>query len=187
MAQFALHHVSVIVTDLPRSLAFYQKLFGFTTIERPPFKIVFFFLKKKKKKKTRRLRVIVGAKNSQSSRLMAWDNLEAEFCINAIVRQPQNEAMKTPDPQLRQQVVAAKHKKYDEAFNKNDASGVVALFTEDIVFVTPTGPIYGREATEKWYADFFRKYHPSGHIGMPDQYSPHVISTVGNRYAKWGF
>ena len=39
MAQFALHHVSVIVTDLPRSLAFYQKLFDFTTIERPPFKI----------------------------------------------------------------------------------------------------------------------------------------------------
>ena len=88
--------------------------------------------------------------------------------------------MKTPDQQLRQQVVAAKHKKYDEAFNKNDAAGVVALFTEDIVFVTPTGSIYGREATEKWYADFFQKYHPSGHIGMPDQYSPHVIGTAGN-------
>ena len=88
--------------------------------------------------------------------------------------------MKTPDQQLLQQVVAAKHKKYDEAFNKNDAAGVVALFTEDIVFVTPTGPIYGREATEKWYADFFQKYHPSGHIGMPDQYSPHVIGTAGN-------
>ncbi len=88
--------------------------------------------------------------------------------------------MKTPDPQLRQQVVAAKYKKYDEAFNKNDAPGVVALFTEDIVFVTPTGPIYGREATEKWYADFFQKYHPSGHIGMPDQYSPHVIGPAGN-------
>jgi catechol 2,3-dioxygenase-like lactoylglutathione lyase family enzyme len=39
MAQFALHHVSVIVTDLPRSLAFYQKLFGLTTIVRPPFKV----------------------------------------------------------------------------------------------------------------------------------------------------
>ena len=40
MAQLALHHVSVVVTDLPRSLAFYQKLFGLTTIERPPFKSV---------------------------------------------------------------------------------------------------------------------------------------------------
>ena len=38
MALLALHHVNVIVTDLPRSLAFYQKLFGLTTIERPPFK-----------------------------------------------------------------------------------------------------------------------------------------------------
>jgi catechol 2,3-dioxygenase-like lactoylglutathione lyase family enzyme len=38
MAQFALHHVSLIVTDLPRSLAFYQNLFGLTIMERPPFK-----------------------------------------------------------------------------------------------------------------------------------------------------
>jgi catechol 2,3-dioxygenase-like lactoylglutathione lyase family enzyme len=38
MAQLALHHANVIVTDLPRSLAFYQKLFGLTIIERPPFK-----------------------------------------------------------------------------------------------------------------------------------------------------
>jgi glyoxylase I family protein len=40
MAQFALHHVSLIVTALPRSLAFYQNLFGLTIIERPPFKNV---------------------------------------------------------------------------------------------------------------------------------------------------
>jgi glyoxylase I family protein len=38
MAQLALHHVNVIVTDLPRSLAFYQNLLGLTIIERPPFK-----------------------------------------------------------------------------------------------------------------------------------------------------
>jgi glyoxylase I family protein len=38
MAQLALHHVNVIVTDLPRSLAFYQQMFGLTIIERPPFK-----------------------------------------------------------------------------------------------------------------------------------------------------
>ena len=37
MARLALHHVNVIVTDLPRSLAFYQKLFGLTMMERPPF------------------------------------------------------------------------------------------------------------------------------------------------------
>jgi glyoxylase I family protein len=40
MARLVLHHVNVIVTDLPRSLAFYQKLFGLTMMERPPFKSV---------------------------------------------------------------------------------------------------------------------------------------------------
>jgi glyoxylase I family protein len=38
MAQLVLHHVNVIVTDLLQSLDFCQKLFGLTTIERPPFK-----------------------------------------------------------------------------------------------------------------------------------------------------
>ena len=38
MAQLALHHVNLIVTNLPRSLAFYQNLFGLRIIERPPFK-----------------------------------------------------------------------------------------------------------------------------------------------------
>ena len=40
MAQLALHHVTLVVTDLPRSVAFYQRLFGLTIIERPPFKSV---------------------------------------------------------------------------------------------------------------------------------------------------
>jgi glyoxylase I family protein len=35
----ALHHVSLIVTDLARSAAFYQSLFGLSPIERPPFSI----------------------------------------------------------------------------------------------------------------------------------------------------
>ena len=38
MAQLALHHLNLTVTDLPRSLAFYQNLFGLRMIERPPFK-----------------------------------------------------------------------------------------------------------------------------------------------------
>jgi hypothetical protein len=36
--------------------------------------------------------------------------------------------------------------KYDEAYNKNDAAALAALFAEDAVVVTDTGPIYGREA-----------------------------------------
>ncbi|MEQ1769386.1 MAG: VOC family protein [Devosia sp.] len=39
MAWLKLHHVSVIVTDLDRSSAFYRGLFGLSPIERPPFTI----------------------------------------------------------------------------------------------------------------------------------------------------
>jgi glyoxylase I family protein len=39
MVAVNLHHVAVIVTDLDRSAAFYQRLFGLKPIERPPFKI----------------------------------------------------------------------------------------------------------------------------------------------------
>jgi glyoxylase I family protein len=39
MAGLALHHVAIIVTDLDRSAAFYQRLFGLSPIARPPFSI----------------------------------------------------------------------------------------------------------------------------------------------------
>ena len=89
------------------------------------------------------------------------------------------EQTNTPDPQLRQQL-SAKCKKYDEAFNNNDAAAVAAFFTEDAVLVTDRGPVYGREAIEKSYADMFQQWRVSNHIGKPDQYSPHVIGTAGN-------
>jgi hypothetical protein len=40
----------------------------------------------------------------------------------------------TPDPQLRQQLVAF-GKKFDEAFNNNDPAAMAALYTEDAVIV----------------------------------------------------
>ena len=85
----------------------------------------------------------------------------------------------TPDPQLRQRLVAL-IKNYDEVFNKNDAPALAVFFTEDAVFVTETGPIYGREAIVKHFADLFQKVHFSDHIGKPDEYSPHIIGTAGN-------
>jgi ketosteroid isomerase-like protein len=85
----------------------------------------------------------------------------------------------TPDPQLRQQL-NTKYKKYDEAYNNNDAAAVAAFFTEDAVLVTDRGPIYGREAIEKYLADVFKEFHFSNHIGRPDQDSPHIIGTAGN-------
>jgi ketosteroid isomerase-like protein len=85
----------------------------------------------------------------------------------------------TPDPQLREQHDAL-GKKFHEAWNNNDAAALAAFYAEDAVVVTNTGPIYGRDAIQKHYADLFQKLHFSNHIGKPDQYSPHVIGAAGN-------
>jgi ketosteroid isomerase-like protein len=85
-------------------------------------------------------------------------------------------------------VADALSKKFDEAYDKNDAAAVAALFTEDAVLVTTQGPIYGREAIEKHYVDVFQKVHFSNHIAKPDQYSPHIIGTAGSEMwwnGKW--
>jgi ketosteroid isomerase-like protein len=65
------------------------------------------------------------------------------------------------DQQTLQQL-EAKMKKYDEAVNNNDAAAVAALFTDDAVFVTDTGLLYGRQAVEKQYAEWFKGWHHSG-------------------------
>jgi hypothetical protein len=90
----------------------------------------------------------------------------------------ETEQTNTPDPQLRHQL-DAKYKKYDEAFNNNDAAAVAAFFTEDAVLVNDTGPVYRRKAIEKSYADLFQKWRVSNHTGKPDQYSSHIIGTDG--------
>src|SRR5271166_427757 len=79
----------------------------------------------------------------------------------------------TPDPKLRQ-VADALSKKFDEAYDNNDAAAVAALFTEDAVLVTTQGPIYGREAIEKHYADVFQRFHVSNSIGKWDQDPPQI-------------
>ena len=48
--------------------------------------------------------------------------------------------------------------KVDEAFNKNDAVALAALFTEDAVLVAPDGMFFGRQAIQKRYADTFRRW-----------------------------
>ncbi|MGB8709969.1 MAG: nuclear transport factor 2 family protein, partial [Methyloceanibacter sp.] len=82
-------------------------------------------------------------------------------------------------PQLRQ-LLDAKCKAYDEAVNSNDAAAVAANYTEDGVFVTDAGPVYGRQAIEKWHADSFQQWPRKNHISKADQYSPHIIGTAGN-------
>jgi len=85
----------------------------------------------------------------------------------------------TVDPQILEQL-AALNKKTREAWNNNDADTLAGTFTEDAVLVTDTGPVYGREAIEKYYADLFKQVHFSNQIGKRDQYSPHIIGTAGN-------
>jgi ketosteroid isomerase-like protein len=48
------------------------------------------------------------------------------------------------------------------------------------VFVTDRGPIYGRQAIEKWYADVFKGWHSQKHVGQKDPNSVRFIGTTNN-------
>ena len=84
-----------------------------------------------------------------------------------------------PDPQLREKLVAVV-KDFTDAVNNNAAVVVAPLFTEDAVLVPPEGPINGRQAIEKWFADLFQRVHVSDTLITVDQDSPHIIGTAGN-------
>ena len=84
-----------------------------------------------------------------------------------------------PDPQQREQLLALA-KKFEDAWNSNDATALAALFTVDAVLIEASGPVYGREAIEKHYADLFQKEHFSNYLVKADQDSPHMIGTWGN-------
>ena len=86
------------------------------------------------------------------------------------------------DPQIVQQLHAI-GKKSDEAFLKGDAAALAALYTEDAVYVTNTGPIRGRQAIEKYYADRFQEVRYFRHDTKYDPTSPYPIGTNGN--AVW--
>ena len=75
---------------------------------------------------------------------------------------------------------------YDDAVGNNDAAAVAALYTEDAVFVSDTGPIYGRQAIEKWYADVFKAWRVKSHTGKPDGKAPYMIGTDGNEVWETG-
>ena len=78
--------------------------------------------------------------------------------------------------------------KYDAAVNRNDATALGKLFTDDAIFVTDAGPVYGRQAIEQWYANMFQQLHPNDFKGKPDQNSPYVVGATGNeawRIGEW--
>jgi len=65
--------------------------------------------------------------------------------------------------------------KYDEAYNKNDAAALAALFTEDAVLVTPEGMFNGRQDIEKRYADEFQQWPVTTFSGQRSQ-----LNAIGN-------
>jgi ketosteroid isomerase-like protein len=76
--------------------------------------------------------------------------------------------------------------KYDAAVNRNDATAVGKLFTDDAIFVTDGGPVYGRQAIEQWYANMFQQLHPNDFKGKPDQNSLYVFGATGNEACRIG-
>jgi ketosteroid isomerase-like protein len=110
--------------------------------------------------------------------LLAFVALAISFAVPTFAQQKD-----TVDPQIIEQLVAI-GKKYAEAVNNNDAAAVAALYTEDAVYVADTGPIYGREAIQKHWADAFQKMHFSNLFNKRDTYFPHAIGTDGN--VMWG-
>ena len=106
--------------------------------------------------------------------LLALVGLAIGFAVPAFAQQKD-----TVDPQIIEQLDALT-KKFMEFINNNDATAVAAVFTDDAVFVTPQGPVYGREAIEKWYSDLFKQVHISNQSAKGDEFSPHIIGTAGN-------
>jgi ketosteroid isomerase-like protein len=85
----------------------------------------------------------------------------------------------TADVQTAQKILAITLA-YNEAAGKSDAATIAALFTEDGVLVTDTGPVYGRQAIQERYEDLFQQLQIKKHVGIPDQGCPHTIGMAGN-------
>ena len=85
------------------------------------------------------------------------------------------------DPQTTQKILAL-GKAFDEAYSDNDAAAVAALFTRDAVLVTIEGPIFGRQAIQKWFTDFFQQspLRPQNSMGKFDGNAFHLLGTDGN-------
>jgi uncharacterized protein (TIGR02246 family) len=90
------------------------------------------------------------------------------------------------DPQTTQKVFASVFNGFDEATNNHDAAAIAAHFTPDAVFVTPEGPIIGRQAIQKWHEDLFQRFRPKNHTGTVDGNALHVIGTAGNEFWATG-
>src|SRR6516164_11813071 len=101
--------------------------------------------------------------------LLSLAGLTLSFAVPSFAQQTN-----TPDPQLREQLLAFVTK-YEEAINNGDAAAAAAFFAEDAVLVNDTGPVYGQEAIEKYYAGVFQDVIFSNYIITVDQNYPQII------------
>jgi uncharacterized protein (TIGR02246 family) len=100
-------------------------------------------------------------------------------------------AQDTVDPKIIQQIRAFETK-FDEAFNKNDAAAVAALYTEDAFYGTPHGGFHGRQAIEEDYARHsFQNYHANSLFITVDRAiavgnEVHAAGRWSASYQQWG-
>ncbi len=103
--------------------------------------------------------------------VVALVGLAISFALPTFAQQKE-----TVDPQLIQKLYDTLSKKWNEAYNNHDAAAIVAVYTEDAIDVTHTGPLYGRQAIEKFYADNFKGWQPKNHTSTID---PHSVRMLG--------
>ena len=108
------------------------------------------------------------------TRLFALAGVAIGFAIPAFAQQ--KDAL---DPQTLA-LLDAHSMKYSEAYNNNHAAALAALYTEDAVLVTDRGPVHGRQAIEKWFADNFEAVHPKNYSWEEAPNSPRIIGTAAN-------
>ena len=84
------------------------------------------------------------------------------------------------DPQMRQQLEAI-DKIFDEAYNKNDAAAVAALFTKDAVLISPLGVFSGRAGVEKYFVDVFHRWIITDYVSRLD----HAYASGSDICAIW--
>jgi uncharacterized protein (TIGR02246 family) len=78
-------------------------------------------------------------------------------------------AQDTIDPKVEQQIRAFTMK-YDEAFNKNDATALGALFSEDAVLSGLHGKFKGRQAIENFHSQqVFGRWHVNNRVTTVDR------------------
>jgi transposase len=83
-------------------------------------------------------------------------------------------------------LAALAHKQRTDRGRRRKLSATLQEVIEGLA--PPQGPLYGREAIQKFWTDFFKQFHVSNHVSKDDPYSPHIIGTAGNevwRNAEW--